>query len=106
MVETGAIIAGSISILTLIITKLKCYAKKNGGCNYGCGFMDKSLIDDDETEIKTIDLGESVHVMYVKNKHHHVPPPLKIEPEEYEYENADERSHLEESCCFKKSPFE
>ena len=28
MVETGAIIVGSISILTLIITKLKCYAKK------------------------------------------------------------------------------
>ena len=70
MVETGAIFVVSISILTLIIAKLKCYAKKNGGCNYGCGFMDKSLIDDDETEIKTIDLGESVHVMYVKNEHH------------------------------------
>ena len=55
----------------MIITKLKCYAKKNGSCNYGCGFLDKSLVDDDETEIKTIDLGESVHVMYVKNKHHH-----------------------------------
>ena len=100
MVETGAIIVGTISILTLIITKLKCYAKKNGGCNYGCGFMDKSLIDDDETEIKTIDLGESVHVMYVKNKHHVSPHT------EYEYENADEHSHLEESCCFKRSPFE
>ena len=71
MVETGAIVVGSISIITLIITKLKCYAKKNGSCNYGCGFLDKSLVDDDETEIKTIDLGESVHVMYVKNKHHH-----------------------------------
>ena len=70
MVETGAIVVGSISIITLIITKLKCYAKKNGSCNYGCGFLDKSLVDDDETEIKTIDLGESVHVMYVKNKHH------------------------------------
>ena len=57
--------------------------------------MDKTLIDDDETEIKTIDLGESVHVMYVKNKqlHHHEP--------ETEYENADEHAHLEESCCFK-----
>ena len=71
MAETGAIVVGSISILTLIITKLKCYAKKNGSCNYGCGFLDKSLVDDDETEIKTIDLGKSVHVMYVKNKHHH-----------------------------------
>ena len=70
MVETGAIVVGSISILTLIITKLKCYAKKNGSCNYGCGFTSKDIFDDDDTEIKTVDLGESVHVMYVKNKHH------------------------------------
>ena len=28
MVESGAIIVGSISIITLIIIKLKCYAKK------------------------------------------------------------------------------
>ena len=71
MVDTGAIGVGSISIITLIITKLKCYAKKNGSCNYGVGFMDKSLIDDDEIDVKQMDLGESVHVMYVKNKHHH-----------------------------------
>ena len=44
--------------------------EKNGGCNYGCGVQDKSLIDDDETEMKTIDLGEIVHVMYIKNKHY------------------------------------
>ena len=93
MVETGAIVVGSISILTLIITKLKCYAKKNGSCNYGCGFQDKSLIDDDETEIKTVDLGESVHVMYVKNKHHK----HKNEPET-EYVSDNEH---EETCCFK-----
>ena len=103
MVETGAIIVGSISILTLIITKLKCYAKTNGGCNYGCAFQDKSLIDDDGTGIKTIDLGEAVHVMYVKNKHHHVPPP-HIEPEaEYEYENIDDNTCF---SVFKRSPFE
>ena len=101
MVETGAIVVGSISILTLIITKLKCYAKKNGNCNYGCGFMDKSLIDDDEIDVKTIDLGESVHVMYVKNKKHHVPPP-HIE-QEYEYENIDDNSCF---SVFKRSPFE
>jgi len=70
MVETGAIIVGSISILTLIITKLKCYVKRNGHCLYGCGFTSKELIDDDEIDVKTIDLGESVHVMYVKNRHH------------------------------------
>ena len=95
MVETGAIVVGSISILTLIITQLKCYAKKNGSCNYGVGFMDKSLIDDDEIDVKTIDLGESVHVMYVKNKHHH----SNNHEHETEYESADE--HVEESCCFK-----
>ena len=83
MVETGAIVVGSISIITLIITKLKCYAKKNGSCNYGCGFLDKSLVDDDETEIKTIDLGDSVHVMYVKNKHHEH---HHVEEEEYSEE--------------------
>ena len=102
MVETGAIVVGSISILTLITTKLKCFAKKNGSCNYGCGFMDKSLIDDDETEIKTIDLGEGVHVTYVKNKHHK----NHSEPEtEYEYENADEHAHLDVNR-FNRSPFE
>ena len=69
MVETGAIVVGSISIMTMIIAKLKCYAKKNGSWNYGCGFTEKSLIDDDEIDVKTVDLG-SVHVMYVMNKHH------------------------------------
>ena len=86
MVETGAIVVGSISILTLIITKLKCYAKKNGSCNYGCGFLAKSLVDDDETEIKTIDLGDSVHVMYVKNKHHH----SHNDKEEYSEDSEEE----------------
>ena len=97
--DSGAVTVGGISIITLMITKLKCYAKKNGSCNYGCGFLDKSLVDDDETEIKTIDLGESVHVMYVKNKHH----APHIQPETgYEYENAN----LDESCCFNRTPFE
>ena len=71
MFEAGAITVGGISILTLIITKLKCYAKKNGTCNYGIACMDKPLLDDDEVEIKQVDLGESVHVLYVKNKHHY-----------------------------------
>ena len=67
----GAVVVGGISILTLIISKLKCYAKKNGSCNYGCGFTDKSLIDNDEVEIKQVDLGDSVHCLYDKNKHHY-----------------------------------
>ena len=98
MVESGAIIVGSISILTLIITKLKCYAKKNGSCNYGCGFMDKSLIDDDEIDVKTIDLGESVHVMYVKSKHHH-------SHKEEESSDSEEHSPLNVSCL-RLSPFD
>ena len=81
----GAVVVGGISILTLIITKLKCYAKKNGSCNYGIACMDKPLLDDDEIDVKTIELGESVHVMYVKNKHrkHH-------EPETEEEETDDD----------------
>ena len=100
MVETGAIVVGSISILTLIITKLKCYAKKNGSCNYGCGFMDKSLIDDDEIDVKTIDLGESVHVMYVKSKHNH-----SHNNKEEESSDSEEHSPLNVSCL-RLSPFD
>ena len=99
--ETGAITVGGISIVTIIVQKLKFYVKKNGKLNWGCGCSDKPLVDDDEIVVKTIELGD-VHVMYVKNKHHHEP---HHEPEieyEYEYENSD---HLNISC-FKKSPFE
>ena len=67
--ELGAVVVGGISILTIIVTKLKCYAKKNGSCNYGCGFLDRPLIDD-EYEVKTLDLG-GVNVMYSIAKHHH-----------------------------------
>ena len=66
--DSGAVVVGSISILTLIITKFKCYAK-NGTCNYGCGFIEKSLIDDDETEIKTVTVDDTT-VFYVSKKHH------------------------------------
>ena len=61
----GALTVGGISIATLIIAKLKCYVKKNGAWTFGCGFMDKPLIDDDEIEIKTVELGD-VHVLYEK----------------------------------------
>jgi len=83
--ESGAITVGAISIITLVVTKLKCYAKKNGTCNYGCGFMDKPIInDDDDMEVKIEKLG-SVDVMYVKSKHHHY-----IESESEEEEEEDE----------------
>ena len=63
--------------------------------------MDKSLVDDDETEIKTIDLGESVHVMYVKNKHHHSNHHEHETEYESAYESTDEHERVEDSCCFK-----
>ena len=59
-----------ISILTIIVSKLKFYVKKNGSLNWGVGCMDAPIMnDDDELEVKTVELG-GVHVMYVKNKHH------------------------------------
>ena len=68
--EAGALTVGGISIATIIVSKLKFYIKKNGSINWGVGCQDKPLIDDDdEIEVKTIELGD-VHVMYVKSKHH------------------------------------
>ena len=76
----GALTVGGISIATLIIAKLECYVKKNGAWTFGCGFIDKPLIDDCEIEIKTVELGD-VHALYVKNKHHEV---IESEDEERE----------------------
>ena len=84
--ESGAITVGAISIITLVVTKLKCYAKRNGTCNYGCGFMDKPIINvDDDMEVKIEKLG-SVDVMYVKSKHHHY---IESESEEEEDSAAE-----------------
>ena len=77
MVLEGAVAVGSISILTIIITKLKCYAKKNGSCNYGFACMDKPLLDDDDVSIKTVEM-DGIHFLHVaKTNNHH---------EESEYE--------------------
>ena len=65
--ETGLLVGG-ISIITACVAKLKCYVKKNGVWNFGCGFLDKPLVDDDEMEVKIAELGD-VHVLYVKPKH-------------------------------------
>ena len=63
-------VAGA-SLATIIIAKFKCYVKKNGTCNYGCGFLDKNLVDDDEIEVKQFDMGD-IKGIYVKpkGKHH------------------------------------
>ena len=67
MVLEGAVTVGSTSILTLILTKLTFYLKRNGEIHYGCGFTDAQLVNnDDDTEIKQVDMGDSVHVLYVK----------------------------------------
>ena len=65
----GVGIMDGVSITALIISKLKCYYKVNGETRYGCGFTDKSLIDDDETEIKTVNVDDAT-VFYVSKKHH------------------------------------
>ena len=65
----GAGLMGGVSIATLIITKIKCYLKQNGDTRYGCGFTEKSLIDDDETEIKTVNVDDTT-VFYICKKHH------------------------------------
>ena len=66
----GALTVGGISIVTLVINRFKFYVKKIGSFNWGCGCTDKPLIDDDELEIRQIELGD-VKVLYVKPKHHH-----------------------------------
>ncbi len=50
----------------------------------GVGCQDKPLIDEDEIEVKTVELGD-VHVLYVKKKH----TPDGQEPEE-ESESEEE----------------
>ena len=55
---------GGVSITTLIISKMKCYLKQNGDNRYGWGFADKSSIDDDETEIETVNV-DATNVFYV-----------------------------------------
>ena len=71
----GAGLMWGVSITTLIITKIKCYYKQNLETRWGCVFTDKSLIDDDETEIKTVTVDDttvfyvSKNITKIKNKH-------------------------------------
>ena len=74
MVETGLIVAGS-SLLTLILSKFKCFVRKNGKITWGMGFLDRSLLDTDELEVKEFDLGD-VKGIYVKPKHVIVHEPI------------------------------
>ena len=41
--EAGLLVGG-VSIVTVCVAKLKCYVKKNGVWNFGCGFLDKPLV--------------------------------------------------------------
>ena len=65
--ETGLLVGG-ISIVTACVAKFKCYIKKNGSLNWAVGCTDKPLVDDDEIEVKTLDLGD-VKVLYARPKH-------------------------------------
>ena len=65
----GALLVGGISIATIAITKFKCFVKKNGHLNYGCGCTDKPLIDDDEISVKQFELGDNVKGIYMMPKH-------------------------------------
>ena len=69
VIVEGAGLMGGVSITTLVISKLKCYYKQNWETRYGCGFTDDPLIDDDETEIKTVNVDDTT-VFYVSKKHH------------------------------------
>ena len=66
MVETGLIVGG-VSIISLIVTKFKCFVRRNGHLSWGIGFLNKPLLDNDELEVKEFDLGE-IRGIYVKPK--------------------------------------
>jgi hypothetical protein len=65
--DTGLLIAGA-SILTVAITKLKFYIKKNGTWTCSCGFLDKPLLDDDEICVKEFELSDNIKGIYVMPK--------------------------------------
>ena len=85
--ETGAITVGGISIPTTIVQKFKFNVKKKGSLNWGVGCSDKPLVDDDEIEVKTVDLGD-VHCLCVKNKHH---APIHVEEPQEQSDGEDEQ---------------
>jgi hypothetical protein len=69
MVLEGALVVGGVSLATLAISRFKCVIKKNGKLNWGCAFMEKPLIpDDDEIAAKEFDLG-TVKGIYFVPKH-------------------------------------
>ena len=55
---------------TCLRSKIQMLRKKNGSVNWACGFTDQPLVDDDEIEVKTVDLGD-VKVLYARPEHHH-----------------------------------
>lgn len=70
-VETGLIVGG-VSIISLIVTKFKCFIRRSGHLSWGIGFTEKPIIiDDDELQVKDFDLG-TVKGIYVIPKHTHV----------------------------------
>ena len=69
VIQTGLLVAGS-SIVTAIVAKFKCFLKRNGELNYGCGFTEKDLQDQDEFEVKEFKLTDDIRGLYVRPKGH------------------------------------
>ncbi len=65
--ETGFLIGGS-SIITMIITKCRCYYKHAADNPLGCFFTNEPIQDDNEIHIKTA-VVNGVELLYVGKKH-------------------------------------
>ena len=61
--ETGVLIGGS-NIITMIISKFRCYYKHSTEHPFGCGFTDTPLQDDNEIHIKTATVN-GIDLLYV-----------------------------------------
>ena len=64
--ETGVLIGGS-SLITMIISKCRCYYKHAADHPLGCGFTDTPIQDDNEIHIKTATVN-GVELLYVGKK--------------------------------------
>ena len=65
--ETGVFIGGS-SLISMIISKCRCYYKHAADHPLGCGFTDTPIQDDNEIHDKTA-IVNGVELLYVGKKH-------------------------------------
>ena len=67
--EIGGIVLGS-SIMTIVISKLKCYYKHGTDSPCGCGFTESNIADQDEIHIRTHQVN-GIDLLYVGKKRTH-----------------------------------